>query len=115
MGFLKKLFSSLSGGGGGADEGHIHREYIRCSRCGEQIAVRVDLRNELTAEYDAEEDREGDYVWRKGIVGSGQNRCFQTIEVELSFDANRQLASRSISGGEFITREEFDAQEQPGG
>lgn len=116
MGVLKKITALLSarggGGGGEAEEEYVHREYVRCSRCGEKIAVRVDLRNELTPQYDVdEEDREGSYYWRKGIVGSGKKRCFQTIEVELFFDENRQLVSRSISGGEFITREEFYAQE----
>ncbi len=113
MGFLKKLFSSFSGGGREADESYIHREYVRCARCGESLAVRVDLRNELTAQYDGAEDAEGAYICRKGIVGSGRTRCFQQIEVELTFDANRQLLSRSVTGGEFITRDEFEAADAP--
>lgn len=108
MGFLKKLSSLLSGGGAREDNGNIHREYVRCKRCGEKLLVRVDLRNELTPTY---EEGEGAYYVRKGLVGSGKARCFQTIEVELYFDANRQFVSRYVTGGEFITREEFEAQE----
>ncbi len=115
MGILRKLLSFLSGGSGGAaDEAYIHREYIRCSRCGEKIAVRVDLRNELTAQYDEQEDREAAYYWRKAVVGSGERRCFQPIEVELFFDANRQLADRVIHGGQFISAEEYYAEEEQG-
>jgi hypothetical protein len=114
MGFLKKLTSLLGSGEGGdsKEDKNIHWEYVRCARCGEKIAVRVDLRNELTPQLD---EGEGAYYVRKGVMGSGQNRCFQMIEVELYFDANRQFLSRYATGGEFITREEFSAgQEQTG-
>ena len=108
MGFLKKL-ASLLGGGEGEDSGDIHREYVRCTRCGEKIAVRVDLRHELTPQLD---EGEGAYYVRKGVLGSGQNRCFQMIEVELYFDVDRQFLSRYVTGGEFITREQFLVEER---
>jgi len=115
MGIVKKLMSFLAGGAGrAADEGYVHREYVRCGRCGEKIAVRVDLRNELTAQYDEQEDRDTGYYWRKAVVGSGERRCFQPIEVELFFDVNRQLTDRTIRGGEFITAQEYYAQEEQG-
>lgn len=108
MSFLKKIVSSLFGGGEGG-RGDVHREYARCSRCGEEIPVRVDLRNELTPQYG---EGEGAYYVRKGVVGGGETRCFQTIEVRLYFDAQKRLVSRYISGGEFITEEEFYAEEE---
>jgi hypothetical protein len=107
MSFLKKI-ASIIRGGESTETGDVHWEYIRCSRCKEQIPVRVDLRNELTPQY---EDGEGAYYVRKGIVGSGRTRCFRTIEVELFFNSDRQLVSRYISGGEFIAKDEFYAQE----
>ncbi|MBN1814053.1 MAG: hypothetical protein JXA14_19605 [Anaerolineae bacterium] len=103
MGFLKKLTQLFAG----SEESNIHREYVRCSRCGEKIAVRVNLGNELTPQLD---EGEGAYYVRKGVLGSGKTRCFQMIEVELYFDHGRQLVSRYISGGEFITKEEFEAE-----
>jgi DNA-directed RNA polymerase subunit RPC12/RpoP len=104
MGLLKKLAELFTSG----DEGDIHREYIRCSRCGEKIAVRVNLSGELTPQY---EEGESAYYVRKGVSGSGKNRCFQMIEVELYFDHDKRLVSRHISGGEFITGEKFEAEE----
>jgi len=116
MSFLKKIASFLFEGGERArpegprrkEEADVHWEYVRCSRCGEKLPVRVDLRNELTPEY---EGGEGAYYVRKGVMGSGKTRCFQMIEVELFFDPNRRPVSRYITGGEFITEEEFYAQE----
>ena len=105
MGFIKQLTDFFKRD----SDPNIHREYVRCSRCGEKIAVRVNLANELTPQYD---EGEGAYYARKGIVGSGKTRCFQSIEIELYFDATRRLVSRHITGGEYITREEFDAAEE---
>ena len=104
MGFLKKLASLF----GSSDEGNIYREYIRCSRCGEKIAVRVNLNSELTPQYG---EGEGAFYVRKGVLGSGETRCFQMIEVELYFNQDKQPVSRYITGGEFITKEEFEAEE----
>ena len=112
MGFLKKLSSLFAGGGGREDNGNIHWEYVQCKRCGERLPVRVDLRNELTPTY---EEGEGAYLVHKGVMGSGKTRCFQMIEVDLYFDANRQFVSRYVTGGEFVTRKEFEAEEGEGG
>lgn len=101
MSFLKKVASFF---GGGEENGDVHWEYVRCSRCGEKIRVRVDLRSELTPEF---ESSEGAYYVRKGVSGTGETRCFQMMEVELHFDAQRRAVSRHVSGGEFITRDEF--------
>ena len=50
------------------------------------------------------------WVVRKGIVGSGANRCFQTIEVTLKFDAKKQNVIESEAvGGKLITAEEYQA------
>lgn len=109
MSFLKRVTSFLfDSGGGGEGDRNAHWEYIRCSHCGEKVPIRVNLRNELTSQ---EEGGEAAYYVRKGVIGSGETRCFRTVEVELFFDSNRRLVSRYVSGGEFITKEEFDAQE----
>lgn len=107
MGLLKGIKSFFAGSG---REERVHWEYVRCLRCKEKLAVRVDLENELTPQYE-NESTEGAYYVRKGVLGSGKTRCFQMIEVELYFDAERKPVSRYITGGEFITREEFEAPE----
>jgi hypothetical protein len=104
MGFLDRVTSVLFRGAAG--QGDFHLEYVRCDHCGETIPVRVDLRHELTPQYG---EGEGSYFVRKGVIGSGDTRCFRTIDVRLTFDAQKRLVSREIAGGAFITREEFEA------
>ena len=106
MGFLDKVASALFGSDAGRE--NVHREYVRCSRCGEKIPVRVDLRHELTPTYG---EGEGAYFVRKGVIGSGETRCFQTIDVMLTFDAQKRPVSREIAGGVFITKEEFETED----
>ncbi|MFW6136110.1 MAG: hypothetical protein ACOC7N_04740 [Chloroflexota bacterium] len=105
MGLLDKIAAFLTASGEDED---VYTAYVRCARCGEAIAVRVDLRHELTPQYG---EGEAAYYVRKGVIGSGENRCFQTIDVELYFDERKRLVSREIAGGQFITEEAFTGTE----
>ena len=106
MSFLKKIASVLSPQG--TEEGGVLWVYVRCDKCGEAIRTRIDLRHDLTPNYSAE-GRVTDYVLRKVLIGS--QRCFEPIEVKLTFDPQRRLGSREIAGGEFISREEYEGGE----
>jgi hypothetical protein len=90
MGFLKKLFGS----GPTSTSAAFYPFSVRCDRCGETIEGKVNLNNDLSM------DDEGGYHVRKVLMGGG--RCFQQVEVELKFDAARQLQEKQISGGTFI-------------
>jgi len=79
--------------------------YVRCARCGEVIRARVDLRNELSMEY-GDDERPAGYYYRKVLIGRG--RCFQAIEVSMTFDPQRRVTSRQIDGGQFVTQEEYE-------
>jgi hypothetical protein len=93
MGFLKKLFSGESS----RPEKHYYIFNVKCNRCGEIIEGRVDLDNDLSL------NDEGDgYLVRKGLIGSGDNRCFQQIEVEIQFSSEREVLERQIQGGTFV-------------
>lgn len=92
MNLLQKLF-----GGTPKPEQRYYAFSVKCRRCGEVISGRVDLNNDLSAEY----EEGGDIFFaRKTLMG--ENRCFQRIEVELKFNANRDLLERHITGGEFV-------------
>lgn len=92
MGFLKNFFGS----GSSASQRHNYNFKVKCDRCSEVIEGHVDLNNDLSIEY---EDNESIYFGRKVLMGS--SRCFQQIEVELKFDASKQLLEKNITGGSF--------------
>jgi hypothetical protein len=78
--------------------------YVRCGRCGEKIKSRVNLAHDLSVNFG---DKEADttYFTRKVLIG--EERCYQLIEVELTYNHRHQLIDRQIKGGEFITEAEF--------
>jgi len=78
---------------------------VRSRRCGEILETHIDLHNDLAARYDDRGKVTGYYV-RKVLQGSGKNRCFDSVEIELTFDARRQLIDKQIHGGEFVVEEE---------
>lgn len=103
MGFLQKIASVLSPKGEEKDALWV---YVRCHRCGEKIKTRIDLSHDLTPNY-SDEGGIANYFLRKVLVGS--KGCFEPIEVELTFDAQRRVSSRAITGGQFISKEEYDS------
>ncbi len=91
MGFLKNLF----GGTPAKPDNHFYVYQVKCNRCGEIIEGRIDLNNDLSL------NDEGDgYIVRKTLMGS--NRCFQQIEVEMTFTPQRELIEKNITGGKFV-------------
>lgn len=76
---------------------------VRCSRCGEVIHAQIDTRNDLSAQYGQDGPR---YSCRKVLMGSGENRCFQQVVVDYTFDADRNVIDRRIEGGSFVDQED---------
>lgn len=79
--------------------------YVRCDRCGEALLTEIDLQHDLSVIYGdlPAQDR---YVTNKIVIGS--NLCFQRIEIELQFDAKKQIVAEEIRGGKRIEKAEFD-------
>jgi hypothetical protein len=100
MGFLNSLKSLVTGGGEARDETG-YWVYVRCLRCGEVIKTRIDLHNDLSPR------DEGGYIVNKTLIGN--QLCFERVETTLTFDENRQLVDQTISRGNFITAEEYEA------
>lgn len=103
MSFLDKLASLFSGSG--SQERLVYRTDIRCNRCGEVLPVRIDLRNDLSVQYD-QEGGQTIYTCRKLVSGDGSNLCFQKMELFLQFDENRRLLNREVAGGTFVELQE---------
>jgi hypothetical protein len=92
--FLRRLFVSS------APARPIMTLTVQCLRCGETLTTEINLNNELSADYGEEGGGATTYVCRKLITGKA--RCFQTIEVVLTFDADRRLRDKQITGGKFV-------------
>ena len=91
MGFLKNLFTPSK------PEKRYYTFNVKCNRCGEIIEGRVDLDNDLSL------NDEGDgYLVRKGLIGSGENHCFQQIEVTIQFSSAKEMSEQQIQGGTFV-------------
>ncbi len=99
-----------SGGGRQADGpgGNAFWLYVQCAACGEKIRVRVHREHDLSPEFEGESDTPDSYRMAKEIVGQ---KCFRRIHVEMTFDRARRPTEQQITGGQFITREEYEAAE----
>jgi len=72
--------------------------YVQCQRCQTMLAVRIDLYNDVSAEYDDASGQEH-YILRKDIVDA---RCFQRMHAEIHYDQYRREQKRSLQGGTFL-------------
>ena len=93
MNFLQKIFKDASS----KPEKRYYTFSVKCKRCGEVIEGRVDLDNDLSIEY----EQGGDVFYARKIL-MGNDKCFQSIGVDLKFTPRRELLDKQVSGGEFV-------------
>ncbi len=97
MGFFKKiggLFNPMR-----KPEPKVLTVSVKCNRCGEILQARINLLNEPSIQY--EEGSKPTYYVRK-VVMSNAGHCFQQIELEYTFDSDRNVLQRKIQGGTFV-------------
>ena len=99
MGIFKKLSDLFNPPGPRKAPEYAIYIQVKCNRCSEVIQSRIDLRNDLTIDYE-NEGANPTYFCRKVLMGD--QHCFQKVEVELTFDSKRKIIKRQISGGEFV-------------
>lgn len=100
MSFLKKIFGGSSGGTGSESDAHALWLYVRCNKCGAPVAIRVDMRNDISTDYET-----GRRYLRKEIMDS---TCFQLIYATVNFDGAGKIMDKSVERGTFLTREEYE-------
>jgi len=100
------LFGTAKAASAEAGDEHGYYFYVRCSRCGELIRVRADRRWDFQQEFDSGRDAVAGYTLSKEVMGK---QCFQMIRVTIHFDSRRQETEREIHGGQFVSREDFEA------
>ncbi len=97
MSFWSKLSKIIAPGDSSDFDTRSHWIYVRCKRCGDILSSCVDLQNDLSQDYASSQ-----FVTRKTLVGDGANRCFQRVELTLTFDKNKRLLDIQAIGGEVV-------------
>lgn len=92
---------------GGRPANRMQPIYAYSNRCREAVVGSVDLFNELSLLAEEEGASEHAYYVRKVLHTSGENRCFDQVEVEIWFDKNKQIAAQEVTGGRWLTEEEY--------
>ena len=100
MNIVRKLFG---GAGSSSNDDNALWLYAQCNKCGAPVAIRVDTRNDISTDYET-----GGRYLRKEIMDS---TCFQLMYADVRFDANGNIAEKTIQGGKFLTKEEYDQAE----
>lgn len=105
MGFLKKLLggsdrphSKSSPSASNADPQGVYF-YVQCDRCGAPVRLRADKQHDLLNEGNG-------YTWHKTIV---DNRCFRPMPTVVYLNAAYEMTAHEITGGRYISRDEFEA------
>lgn len=101
MNFFKKLFGGAAKDGAASEEDNALIYYVKGNKCGAITRVRIDKRNDLSRD-----DEEMLYV-RKVIV---DGKCYGQVEIELRYDESFHELSHTITGGVFVGRDEWEAQ-----
>ena len=105
MGFLKKLFGGSDHPEQPSSKSNTYSDpqgvyfYVQCDRCGAPVRLRADKQHDLLNEG-------GGYTWHKTIV---DNRCFRPMPTVVTLNANYEVTAQEITGGHYITREEYEA------
>ena len=102
MSFFRKLFGSAPKNSAASEEHNALVYYVKGNKCGAITRVRIDKRNDLSRD-----DEEMLFV-RKVIV---DGKCYGQVEIEMRFDEAFRELSRSITGGVFVERDEWEARQ----
>lgn len=104
MGFLRRLFSKQGKSSPVQESKDVLWLYIKCNKCGKALKLFVNKNTDLENQYKEAGEAGPDYIMRKEAM---DDKCFTRIFVRIEFDKSRNILSREITNGEFISEEEF--------
>jgi len=104
MSFLKRLFSQKGKCSPIRGSKDVLWLYIKCNKCGKTLKLFVNKNTDLENQYKEAGEAGADYLLKKEAV---DDKCFTRISIRIEFDKNRNIISREITNGEFISEEEF--------
>ena len=108
MGFLKKFFSKKVGDFSVSRSPHILWLYVQCGKCGQKLKLAVNKNTDLEDQYRAKGETGPAYILRKEAM---DDKCFTKMLIYMEFDFNKNILSQEVTGGQFISQEEFKGTE----
>jgi hypothetical protein len=96
--FFKKLFGKRE-----EDSSGLLWIYSQCDECGERFKTLIRKYNDLSPTYKEEGPA---FIFKKELIGSS---CHNRVNLYLGFDKNYRKISEEITGGHFITKEEYQS------
>jgi hypothetical protein len=97
-GFFKKFFSKKE-----MDSSELFWIYTQCDKCGEKFKTLIRKNNDLAPTYKNEGPA---FILRKELIGAS---CPNRINLYLEFDRSYRKISEEITGGHFISKEEYQS------
>ena len=97
-GFFKKFFSKKE-----IDSSELFWIYTQCDKCGEKFKTLIRKNNDLAPTYKNEGPA---FILRKELIGAS---CPNRINLHLEFDRSYRKISEEITGGHFISKEEYQS------
>jgi len=95
-GFFKKFFSKKE-----VDSSELFWIYTQCDKCGEKFKTLIRKNNDIAPTYKNEGPA---FILRKELIGAS---CPNRINLYLEFDRSYRKISEEITGGHFISKEEY--------
>ena len=97
-GFFKKFFSKKE-----MDSSELFWIYTQCDKCGEKFKTLIRKNNDIAPTYKNEGPA---FILRKELIGAS---CPNRINLYLEFDRSYRKISEEITGGHFISKEEYQS------
>lgn len=95
-GFFKKFFSKKE-----VVSSELFWIYTQCDKCGEKFKTLIRKNNDIAPTYKNEGPA---FILRKELIGAS---CPNRINLYLEFDRSYRKISEEITGGHFISKEEY--------
>ena len=95
-GFFKKFFSKKE-----VDSSELFWIYTQCDKCGEKFKTLIRKNNDIAPTYKNEGPA---FILRKELIGAS---CPNRINLYLEFDRSYRKISEEITGGYFISKEDY--------
>lgn len=99
MGLFSKIAEKMKKAAEKRTEAYFITFRVKCEKCGEEIAIKVNRRTDLQNLYLEPGEKGAAFNLKKEILGK---KCPNLIRIDVDFDRNYRVVAQEISGGTFL-------------